>query len=93
MTTKTAHRNDDSTKYYTGTPRSTDLMLAVQEFIMSIDSPTSKSELREALDELVVNAYQNGVTVDNGGYELCHPDQSVPDWDVTIIRLAKPDTT
>lgn len=54
---------------------------------MSVDSPTSKSELREALDDLVQNAYQNGVKVDNGGYELRHSEESVPDWDLTIIRL------
>ena len=60
---------------------------------MSLESPTSKSELRKALDELVVNAYQNGVIVDNGGYELCHSDQSVPNWDVSIIRLEESDST
>lgn len=54
---------------------------------MSLDSPTSKSELEEALDELAQNAYQNGVKLDNGAYELRHSDQSVPDWDVTITRL------
>lgn len=59
---------------------------------MSLDSPTSKSELRKALDELVVNAYQNGVTVDDSGYGLCYSEEPVPDWDVTIIRIEKSDT-
>lgn len=51
------------------------------------DSPASKEELEEALDALVQSAYRNGVRVDNGGYELVHPDQTVPDWDLTIVRM------
>lgn len=54
---------------------------------MEITSPTSKGELEAALGELVQNAYQNGVTVDNGGYELIHEDLDIPDWDLTIIRM------
>lgn len=54
---------------------------------MTLDSPTSKSELEDALDAIVQKAYQNGVVVDNGGYDLRHSEQSVPDWDLKIMRL------
>jgi hypothetical protein len=56
-------------------------------WIMSLDSPASKAELEDALDRLVQNAYRNGVHVDNGGYDLIHPDETMPDWDLTIVRL------
>ncbi|WP_176548154.1 hypothetical protein [Natrinema sp. CBA1119] len=54
---------------------------------MSMNSPTSKEELQEALDELIQRAHQNGVEVADGGYELIHHDESTPDWDMTIIRM------
>lgn len=54
---------------------------------MALESPTSKVELEEALDALVQRAYQNDVNVDNGGYELIHKEDTMPDWDLTIIRL------
>lgn len=54
---------------------------------MTLDSPTSKAELEAALDELIQTAFSNGVHVGNGGYELTHEDNSVPDWDLTIIRM------
>lgn len=58
---------------------------------MSHDSgPTTKEELSIALDELVRQAHTNGVDVDNGGYDLLHPEPNVPDWDVVITRLKKP---
>ena len=56
---------------------------------MMTDSPSSKAELEEALDSLVQRAYQNGVTVDNGGYDLLHEEHDIPDWDLTIFRLDK----
>lgn len=55
--------------------------------LMTMDSPTSKEEFQEALDELTQRAYQNGVEVADGGYELIHPDRTTPDWDMTIIRM------
>jgi hypothetical protein len=55
--------------------------------ILVLDSPTSKAELKEALDMLVREAYHNGVEVDNGGYELFHQESTIPDWDLTIIRM------
>lgn len=54
---------------------------------MVLDSPTSKAELQEALDALVQKAYDNGVEVDNGGYNLFHQETTIPDWDLTIIRV------
>jgi hypothetical protein len=54
---------------------------------VSLASPESKSELQDALDELLQNAYQNGVTIDNGGYDLRHSNDSMPNWEVTIFRL------
>lgn len=52
-----------------------------------VDSPASKAELKDALDMLVQEAYYNGVEVDNGGYELIHQESTIPDWDLTIIRM------
>lgn len=53
-------------------------------------SPTSKGELRDELDKLIKSAYQNGVQVDNGGYECRHRSKEVPDWEVMIYRTKKP---
>lgn len=58
-------------------------------WIMSLHSPTSKAELEDALDRLLQNAYRNGINVDNGSYELIHPDETIPDWDLTIMRLER----
>lgn len=58
---------------------------------MSTDTgPTSKAELRDALDMLVQAAYVNGVEVDNGGYALTHADPTIPDWEIHITRTTKP---
>ncbi|UHQ98271.1 hypothetical protein HYG81_19550 (plasmid) [Natrinema zhouii] len=54
---------------------------------MTMNSPTSKEEFQEALDELTQRAYQNGVKVADGGYELIRHDETTPDWNMTIIRL------
>lgn len=49
--------------------------------------PTTKDELRDTLDELLLKAYENGVEVDNGGYGLTHDDPAVPNWDVLITLV------
>lgn len=49
----------------------------------------TKEELREILDASITQAYRNGVTVDNGGYELRHVDTDIPDWEVHITRTTK----
>lgn len=51
--------------------------------------PATKEELRVALDTLVLNAYENGVQVDNGGYPLNHSNPDIPDWDLLITRVEK----
>jgi len=56
-------------------------------WIMNLDSPASKAELEAALDRLLQEAYRNGVNVDNGGYDLIHTDETIPDWDLTIVRM------
>jgi hypothetical protein len=50
--------------------------------------PTSKREFQEAMDDLILRALENGVPIDNGGYELRH-DAEVPDLEVMIFRLKK----
>lgn len=57
---------------------------------MQIDSPTSKAELEKALDEVVKQAHLNGVRVDNGGFRLLHDGKGMPNWDLQIVRMAKP---
>lgn len=54
-----------------------------------MDTPTSKAELEEALDQLVRGAYQNGVTVGNGGSDFIHHGPATPIWDLTITRMEK----
>jgi hypothetical protein len=54
---------------------------------MTTESPASKQELEVALDNLVQQAYRNGVEVADGSYELIHQNETIPDWDLTIIRL------
>jgi len=52
--------------------------------------PTTRAELRSALDRIILRAHTNGVDVDNGGFPLRHDDPTVPDWDVHITRTTKP---
>jgi hypothetical protein len=52
--------------------------------------PKTKAEFEKALDELIVRASQNGVSIDNGGYVLQHNPPDVPDMEVMFYRLAKP---
>lgn len=54
--------------------------------IMTVDSPTSKAELREALAVLIQQSYQNDVAIE-GGYELRSPEKTMPDWECVCIRL------
>jgi hypothetical protein len=55
-----------------------------------VDSgPTNKAEFEEALDELIVQAYQNGISIDNGGYVLQHTSTNVPDMEVMFYRLVQ----
>ena len=56
-------------------------------YLVSNSGPTSKEELRKSLDETIKQAYENGVELDNGGYELRHDDPEIPDWEVLIYLL------
>jgi len=60
--------------------------------VTDADVPT-KEELRSAFDELITQAYHNGVVVDNGGDELRHADPKIPDWEVHITRTAEKNWT
>lgn len=55
---------------------------------MRLVSPTSHDELIAALDRLIVAAYHNNVAVSDYRYDLRHDDGTVPDWEVTITKLA-----
>ncbi len=56
---------------------------------MSEWSPRTKAELEGSLNELVRRAHQNGVSVSDCGYELFDNDESMPDWDLEIIRMKR----
>ena len=49
--------------------------------------PTTKEELRQSLDETVVQAYENGVHVADGTYLLHHDDPDIPDWEFMLVLL------
>ena len=57
--------------------------------VTSIVEPTSDEELREALETLVQNAYQNGVLTDDSSYSLVYEDSDIPDWDVLMTRVER----
>lgn len=52
----------------------------------------SEAEFRSKLDELLINAHNSGLEINNQSYALRHQDPDVPDWDVIISRLAKQST-
>ena len=56
---------------------------------MPVQDPTTKREFQEAMDDLILRALENGVPIDNGGYELRH-DAETRDLEVMIFRLKKP---
>lgn len=49
--------------------------------------PTTKSELKVEIEKLLLQAYFNGVDVDNGGYPFYHEDPEVPNWDLHLTRV------
>jgi hypothetical protein len=55
---------------------------------MPEQDPTTKREFQEAMDDLILRALENGVPIDNGGYELRH-DGETRDLEVMIFRLKK----
>ncbi|QLG29866.1 hypothetical protein HUG10_19850 (plasmid) [Halorarum halophilum] len=55
-----------------------------------IDFPIeTKHQLEEALDTIIQSAYENGVNVNDMGYDLRHDDVERMDWEVRIVQLAK----
>ena len=42
------------------------------------------------LREVVLDAHRAGVDVE-GGWPVLNEDSTLPDWDVVIVELAKPD--
>jgi hypothetical protein len=42
------------------------------------------------MDNLILRALENGVPIDNGGYELRH-DDDIPDFELMFFRLEKSD--
>ena len=52
-------------------------------------SPATPEALEEALDNLLSQAYENGVEIDDHTFELRHGDAPAPDWEILIVRLAK----
>lgn len=57
---------------------------------MSGQDPTTKREFQQAMDNLILRAPENGVPIDNEGYELRH-DADTPDFEVMVFRLEKSD--
>lgn len=56
---------------------------------MTLDSgPTTREELRDELDELLVQAEMNGVPIDEQRYVLRHDALDSSDWVVEIVPLA-----
>ncbi|MFD1600573.1 hypothetical protein ACFSBX_16665 [Halobellus rarus] len=55
---------------------------------MPEQDPTTKQEFQEAMDDLILRALENGVPIDDGGYELRH-DAKTRDLEVMIFRLKK----
>lgn len=55
--------------------------------MLSVREPATKPELTDALDAVVQAAYENGVNVADGAYELSH-EGSIPTWEVQITRMA-----
>lgn len=56
---------------------------------MSGTGPTSEQEFKRALEDLIIQAAQNNVHIDDGGYEFKHENAEIPDVEVLIVRLAE----
>lgn len=53
--------------------------------------PTSIPKFRRALDTLLEDSYRNGIEVSRQDYVLRHDDDSIPDWEVSITQVLKPE--
>ncbi len=54
---------------------------------MRRQGPTTKEELRQSLDEIIQQAYNNGVDLNDGAYPLQHDDQDTPDFELMLFQL------
>lgn len=56
---------------------------------MDSNDPTSRKTLKKELGTLLRRAHENGAEV-RGGCE-CRNDEGLPDWDVVITEVEKPE--
>lgn len=54
---------------------------------MGGQEPTTKEELRQALDKIIQQAYTNDVNLNDGAYPLHHDDPDLPDFELMLFRL------
>lgn len=46
-----------------------------------------EEKFREALDDLIIRAYENDLDIDNGGHILRHDSEDIPDVEVVVYQL------
>lgn len=54
---------------------------------MRRQGPATKEELRQSLDEIIQQAYNNGVDLNDGAYPLQHDDPDTPDFELMLFQL------
>lgn len=54
---------------------------------MSQFNPTNKDQLEDDLHTVLLRAYENGVTINDGGIELRDNSPATPDWEIMIYQL------
>lgn len=52
-------------------------------------TPTTRTELHAAMDDLLSEAHENGVAVHNHSYPLRHNNPKLPDWEVIVTQVSK----
>ena len=56
----------------------------------SSEDGSAEADFAERLRELVNEAHENGVDVE-GGWPVLNEDPDLPDWDVVVVGMAKPE--
>lgn len=54
---------------------------------MAHSDPKTKIELEEALNTIILRAYENGVSINDVAIELRHTPPKTPDWELMIYQL------
>lgn len=54
------------------------------------DEESAEDVFAERLREAILQAHEDGVEVE-GGWPVLNEDPSLPDWDVVIVGMAKPE--